>query len=82
MGTFSFSPPINLFEEGKWLLAVTSFEAKYSVFKITDENKTFFSYYTRSLGTRSAETTTDKLFKRSLVLKMLLNYMLNNLGQK
>ena len=25
METFSFSPPINLSEEGKWLLVVTSF---------------------------------------------------------
>ena len=33
MQTFSFSPPINLFEEGKWLLAVTSFEATNSFSK-------------------------------------------------
>ena len=36
--TFSFSPPINLSEEGKWLLAVTSFETTKSVFIVTDEN--------------------------------------------
>ena len=34
METFSFSPPINLVEEGKWLIAVTSFEATNSVFNI------------------------------------------------
>ena len=34
--TFSFSPTINLFEEGKWLLGVTSFEATNSVVNITD----------------------------------------------
>ena len=28
MQTFSFSPPINLIEEGKWLLAVSSFDAQ------------------------------------------------------
>ena len=39
--TFSFSPPINLVEEGKWLLAVTSFEVTNSVFNITDENNSF-----------------------------------------
>ena len=26
MQTFSFNPPINLVEEGKWLLGVSSFE--------------------------------------------------------
>ena len=41
METFSFSPPINLIEEGKWLLPVTCFEATSSVFFITDENNTF-----------------------------------------
>ena len=41
MQTFSFSPPTNLVEERKWLLAVLSFEATNSVFKITDENNSF-----------------------------------------
>ena len=41
METFSFNQPINLSEEGKWLLAVTSFGATYSVFNITDENTSF-----------------------------------------
>ena len=39
--TFSFSPPINLVEEDKWLLAVSSFECTNSVFNITDENNSF-----------------------------------------
>ena len=39
--TFSFSPPINFFEEGIWLLGVTSFEFTSSVFNITDENNGF-----------------------------------------
>ena len=39
--TFAFSPPLNLFEESKWLLAVTSFEATNSVFNLTDENNSF-----------------------------------------
>ena len=38
MQTFSFNPPINLVEEGKWLLAVSSFECTNSVFNITNEN--------------------------------------------
>ena len=41
MQTFSFNPPINLFEEGKWLLAVSSFECTISVFNITNENNSF-----------------------------------------
>ena len=41
METFPFSQPINLVEEGKWFLAVTSFEAKTSVFNITNETKSF-----------------------------------------
>ena len=38
---FSFSPPINLSEEGKWFLAVTSFETTNSVFNITEKNNSF-----------------------------------------
>ena len=38
---FSFNPPFNLVEEGKWLLAVTSFEAMNSVFNITIEKNSF-----------------------------------------
>ena len=41
MQTFSFTPPRNLLEEGKWLLAVTSFECTNSVFDITNENNSF-----------------------------------------
>ena len=40
METFFFSSPFNLAEEGKWLIAVISFEATNSVFNITDGNKT------------------------------------------
>ena len=36
MQTFSFNPPIILFEEGKWLLAVSSFECTNSVFITTN----------------------------------------------
>ena len=37
----SFSPSINLVEEGKHFLAVASFEAANSVFNVTHENNTF-----------------------------------------
>ena len=45
MQTFSFDPPINLVEEGKWLLGVTYFDFTNSVFNITDENNSFQSLY-------------------------------------
>ena len=41
METLCFSPTLNLIEDGKWFLAVTSFEATNSVFNITDENNSF-----------------------------------------
>ena len=41
MQIFSFNPPINLVEEGKWLLGVTSLECTSSVFNITNENNSF-----------------------------------------
>ena len=41
MQTFSFDPPINLVEEGKWFLGVSSFECTNSVFNITNENNSF-----------------------------------------
>ena len=41
MQTFSFNPPINLNEESKWLMAVSSFECANSVFNKTDENNSF-----------------------------------------
>ena len=42
MQTFSFNPPINLAEEGRWLLAVTSFETKNSIFNVNDETNSFW----------------------------------------
>ena len=36
---FTFSLPINLSEEGKWLLAAASFGATNSVFNLSHENK-------------------------------------------
>ena len=41
MQTFSFNTPINLLEEGKWLLGVSSFECTNSVFNITNEKNSF-----------------------------------------
>ena len=41
MQTSSFSQPINLVEEGEWLVEVTSFQTINSVFNITDEKNSF-----------------------------------------
>ena len=38
MQSFSFNPPINLAEEGKWLLGLSSSECTNSLFNITNEN--------------------------------------------
>ena len=50
MQTFSINPPVNLVEEGKWLLAVSAFEATNSVFNITDENKIAFHLLHQVIG--------------------------------
>ena len=41
VGTFAFNPPINLSEEGNWVLAVISFEATNNVCIITDGDNSF-----------------------------------------
>ena len=63
MQSFSFNPPINLIEEGKWLLAVSSFECTNSVFNITDENNSFSIVIPGHYQTESAENTIGKLNK-------------------
>ena len=59
--TFSFSPPINLIEEGKWLLAVSLFECTNSVFNITDENNSFSKIIPGHYQNESDEKTFDNL---------------------
>ena len=63
MQTFSFSPPINLVEEGKWLLAVVSIECKNSVVNITNENDSFSITTTDHWNSESAEKSVDELNK-------------------
>ena len=46
----SFNPSLNLVEEGKWLLGVTLFDCKNSVFNINKKKQIVFNHYTRSLG--------------------------------
>ena len=61
MHTFSFNPPINLVEEDKWLIAVSSLECKFSVFNITNENNSFSINIQGHYETQSAEKTIDEL---------------------
>ena len=60
METFSFNPPKSLVEEGKLFLAVTSFEATNSIFKKTDENKSFSITIPGHWQAKSAEKTVNK----------------------
>ena len=62
MQTFSFNPPINLVEEGKWLLAVSSFDCRNSVFNKTNENISFSITIPGLRNTESAEKTIDELY--------------------
>ena len=63
MQTFSFNPPINLVEEGKWLLAVSSFECTNSVFNITNQNNSFSIIIPGHYQNKSDEKTINDLNK-------------------
>ena len=63
MQTFLFNSPINLVDEGKWLLAVSSFECTNSIFIITNENNSFSITILGHWLTKSAEKTIDELNK-------------------
>ena len=67
--TFSFSPPINLLEEGKWLLAVSSFECTKSVFNNTNQNNSFSIIIPGHYQTEFAEKIKD--LNKLLELKSL-----------
>ena len=60
---YSFNPPINLIEEDKWLLAVSSFECTNSVFNITNENNSFSIIVPGHYETESDQKTIDELNK-------------------
>ena len=59
--TFSFNPPLNLVEEGKWLLAVSSFECTNSVFNITNKNNVFSIIIPGHYKTEFAEKVNNDL---------------------
>ena len=61
--TFSFTPPINLIEEEKWLLAVSSFECTNSIFDITGHNNSFSIILPAHWETEFAEKFIDEVNK-------------------
>ena len=63
MQTFSFNPPINLVEVGKWLMAVSSFDCTKSVFNITNENIRFSIIIPGHYQNKSDEKTINDLNK-------------------
>ena len=68
--TFSFNPPIDLIEEDKRLLAVSSFECTNSVFNITDDNNSFSIIISAHWETGFAERIINEL-NRLLELRSL-----------
>ena len=63
MQMFSFNPPINLFEESKWLLAVSSLECTNSVLNVTNENNSFSIIIPSHYETEFAEKMINDLNK-------------------
>ena len=63
MQTFSFNPPIILLGEGKWSLAVSSFECTNSVFNITNGNNSISITITGHWQIKSVEKIIDELNK-------------------
>ena len=61
MQTFSFNPPIDLVEEGKWLMAVSLFDCTNSVYNITNKNNSFSITIAGHYQTEFAEKTIDEL---------------------
>ena len=63
MQTFSLNPPINLVEQDKRLLAMSSLECTNSVFNITNENNSFSILIPGHYQNKSDEKTIDNLNK-------------------
>ena len=63
MQTFSFNPPKNLVEGGKWLLGLSSLECTNSVFNITIENNSFSTIIPGHYQTEFAEELINDLNK-------------------
>ena len=63
MQSFSFNPPLNLVEEGKWLIAVSSLECTNSVFNVTDDNNSFSIIIPGHYQNKTDEKTINDLNK-------------------
>ena len=61
--TVTFNTPINLLEEGKWLMAVSLFDCTNSVFNTTNENNSFSILIPGHYQNKSDEKTIDDLIK-------------------
>ena len=61
--TFSFSPPINLVEDCKWLLGVTYFDCTNSVFSINNDNNSLSITTPGHWNSEPTKTTIDELNK-------------------
>ena len=59
--TFLFNPPTKLIEEGKCLLAISSFECTNSIFNFTNKNNSFSIFMPGHYQTESAEKIIDDL---------------------
>ena len=57
---FSFNPPTNMAEEGKWLLAITSIETTNSIVNINHEKNLFSTTLPGHWNSKTAGTTIDE----------------------
>ena len=73
MQMFSFNPPINLVEEGRWLMAVSLFDCTNSVYNITNENNSFSIIIPGHYQNEFAEKTIDELNKLLELKSLELN---------
>ena len=82
MQSFSFNPPINLVEEDKWLLAVSSFECTNSIFNITDENNSFSKIIPGHYQNKTDEKTIHDLNKLLELKSLELHVEVKKRGNK
>ena len=82
MQTSSFIPPINLVEQDKWLLGVTSFECTNSVFNITKENNSFSIIIAGHYQTKFSEKINDDLIKLLELRSLELHEEITKRGNK
>ena len=62
MQKFAIILPVNFSEKGKWLLAVTSFDATNTVFNKTDENNSFSISIPGQWSLEGSQEIVDKLY--------------------